>query len=168
MLSKESKKLKKINRINIKSQLEHLTGFFTMIILCSVIAFAVYYKVGFEMFLFVVIVSSLMTLSVLFVHIQYLIKNIGFKIIVDDENKLTCYIADKEIVITNENIVSIEKNISNTYNGPKGHLPTDSYFYSRIALKDGNNIIITSLLMSEFEFFKEKTIIKKRFIAIII
>jgi len=168
MLSKDLKESKKINRITIKSQLEHLTALFIIIFFGTLMSCVVYLNDGFQIFIFVVIALSLITILVLFIHIQYLITNRSYKISICDENKLLCNIGDKEVVITNENIICIEKNISYNINGPQGNLPTASYYYSKLILKNGDIIIITSLLMPDFDFFKDKTRIKKRFIAIII
>lgn len=154
-------------KITLKKQINSLIGLCTTIILGTISCFAVYSKGGLGGLIYLIIAFSIVSLSVIFIHVQYLIANNRFILKINTENKLICYARGLEIDLNQETIVRIEKNVSNTFNGPRGHLPTDEYHYSKIQLKTGDTIIITSLLIDDFNFFKDKTVIKKRFIAYI-
>ena len=154
-------------KITLKKQLNSLIGFFTTLIFGTLICLAVYSKVGLGGLIYLIITFSIVLILVIVIHVQYIIANAGFVIKINAENKLICCSRGVKIYLNQETISLIEKNVSNTIKGKRGHLPTDGYHYSKIQLKTGDIIIITSLLIDDFNFFKDKTIVKKRFIAYI-
>lgn len=167
MLSKDLKELKKISEISLKSQLVHLVGFFTLLLFSVIISFAVYFNASISVFIVVILCSFLILLSVLIVHIQYLLANKGHKICIDGSNRLIYYKEGKEIEVNAEDVLSVEKNISYNYYATRKLLPTDAYHYSKIVLKNNDIFIITSLLLPDFMSFPEKTHKKEKIIAMI-
>ena len=155
-------------QITFKNQLNSLIGFFTTLILGILVCFAAYSKIGLIGLIYGVIAISLVLLSVIVVHIQYL--NANYRVILKkiDENKFIYRKDDIEHVIDYENVLHIEKFISYNFRASRGLLPTDCYNYSKITLKDGVTLIITSLKIDDFLYFKDKTKEYKRFIAMII
>jgi len=114
-----------------------------------------------------IVAVSLVLLSVIVVHLQYFIENRNVLLKKINENEFRYYKNGVEFIITNDNILTVEKFTSYNYNtkAAKGLLPTDDYHYYIVTLKDRDKLIITSLLIDDFSFFINKTKVHKRFIA---
>jgi len=169
MLFKDLTKLKKTNRISLKSQLKHLTGFFITIAVCAVL-FLIDSRDGIhETFIYLIVCVLIVVLTICFLHIQYLYFNAGVKIeLIDNEYIIYYYRDGKEKVIKKDDVHSVKKYVSYAHaSGGRYVLPTDNYHFQKIQLRNGDYVIITSLLFQDFSLFPEKTLIKKRIIAII-
>lgn len=169
MLFKDSTKLKKINKITIKSQFRHLTGFFISIAVCAIL-FLIDLQDGIpETFIYLIVCVSIIVLSVFLLHFQYLYFNVGVKVELIDRDSFIYYCRNgNEKIIRKDDVDSVVKYVSNAHaSGGRYVLPTDNYHYQKIQLKNGDYFIITSLIFHDFNFFPEKTFTKKRIIAII-
>ena len=162
--------MKNIRNITIKSLLRHLLSFFITIIAFFIMIYLDIKRDNNIPYGFLIVGILYVFVSVFIVHLQYLYYNSNSFFDLIDENHIVYF--DKSgnsREIKYEDVFLVEKNMTYTYaSGGKYFLPSDTYHYSKILLKSGDSVIITSLLFCEFDLFSEKTKIKKKLIAIII
>lgn len=155
-------------KITFKNQFNSLIGSFTTLLFGILVCFAAYSKAGLIGLIYGIIAFSLVLLSVIVIHIQYY--NANYRVILKkiDENKFIYRKDGIEYIIDQDNVLQIDQFVSYNFRASRGLLPTDCYNYSKITLKDGVTFIITSLMIPDFGYFKDKTKEYKRFIAMII
>jgi hypothetical protein len=159
--------LENIKGINLKNQVQHLVGLFSALIFGSVFLLVSYNDETLSMFIYLLVCVSLIIIIGLFIHLQYYFLNRNVKILIQEDDTIRYFKNEMEINVTQDLILKIEKNGSNSFYSSHWLLPTDSYNYSKIFLKNGDIILITSLIISDFNLFSEKVNIKKRIIAFI-
>ena len=93
-----------------------------------------------------------MILNVVYLHLEYLVVNWNFSLVIDSENRsLHLYQRESEKIISFNDVKIIEhhKPVALASKGRK-ILLTDTYEYSKILLKDGSKFYITSLVYPDF------------------
>lgn len=161
--------MNKINKVSFKSQLKHLTGFFISLSVCAILFLLDLRDGKSEVFIYLLVCAIIVTLTVFITHAQYLYYNAGIKIELTDTDSFIYYDRKgNEKIISKDTVESVEKYVSSAHaSGGRYVLPTDSYHYQKICLKNGAHFIITCLLFQDFNLFPEKTVTKKKIIAII-
>jgi hypothetical protein len=155
--------------LNIQSQIKTLS--FALVVMSSIIIFSIFEfnKLGSHSAIPIVVTSALILLPVLILYIWYLSLSFGKRITVDRfENKI--YVEANGMSESFE-LSEIEK-IIKVCSFPIAEnrirwMPTDSFFYFKILFKDGQNIIITSLMADkDFSIYGFEIAVKKKLIAI--
>ena len=156
-------------KITIKSQFEQLTGFFISLSVCIVLFFLDSHDGSPGSYDYLVICAIIVTSTVLIIHMQYLYVNLGAKVILTNIDQIIyCQRDGSEKIIKHEDVTLVEKYVSYAQvAGGRYILPTDSYYYQKITLLNGDSVIITSLLLSDYELFPDKGKLKKRILALI-
>ena len=162
-------------KLNIKDQLKTLE--FTIIVIVVVVSLTIlnfkpnkYEHGSLALVLAICVGFTIFVLPSLLLYIQYLYFSKGLELFVDrfqNTLKLTLRNASFEFE------VSDIQRIVKTCSYPVGEnricwLATDLYYYFEIELKNGNRIIITSLMSRNFEIYGIENVIKKNLIAFIL
>jgi len=150
----------KILKITIKSQLKHLKlTFLVFIALCFWFFIDYYYKQGIGIYLIGYAIITI--LPVWLIHTQYLIKNLGVRLIPISIDSFYYVQNGHDKTIEYEDILKVEKIICSTSH--EFYNITADYFYHQITLQNGEKIILTCLLAEELPIKVEDIIEKKRF-----
>lgn len=147
-----------------KTQLRYLRDGFLIIIMITILFLYDFSNWKFGFFLLLLFLG--IPFPNFLIHIQYLIKNSGVRLIPINIDSFRYIKNGYEKTIRSEDVSKAEKIICSTSH--EFYNMTANYFYHQITLQNGEKIIITCLLAEELPIEVSEITIKKRFYPFII